>query len=89
MESAGTGTEMLFQALRDFRYDSIRIEIDESPGRPEVMRLELKGNSPNVFDGFPLELNVNIGGALRDVLETGLRTYSLPSGVADRLGSPP
>jgi len=83
---ANAGTEMLFEALRDFRYEQIRIEITETPEQPLVLRLKLKGASPNVYDGFPLELNVNVGGALRDVLERGLKTYQLPAGVADRLG---
>ncbi|MFN4089026.1 MAG: YdbH domain-containing protein [Alphaproteobacteria bacterium] len=87
LQAGGMGTEILFQALQDFHYDSIRIEIDESPGRTQVMQLALKGNSPKVFDGFPLELNVSVSGALRDVLERGLRTYQLPAGVADRLGA--
>ena len=80
---------MLFQALRDFRYEKVRIEIDETPAQPMMLRFHLTGSSPNVYDGFPLELNVNVGGALRDVLERGLKTYQLPAGVADRLGSTP
>lgn len=81
LEVANEATETLMRAVQNFEYSKVRAFIDESSAEEMTLRLELEGRSPDVYEGFPLQLNVNVSGPLRDVLNRGIRTYQLPAAL--------
>src|SRR5690606_1403721 len=66
LEVANEATETLMRAVQDFEYSKVRAFIDESSAEEVTLRLEREGRSPDVYEGFPLQLNVNVSGPLRD-----------------------
>lgn len=81
LEVANEATETLMRAVQNFEYSKVRAFIDESSAEEMTLRLELEGRSPDVYEGFPLQLNVNVSGPLRDILNRGIRTYQLPAAL--------
>lgn len=81
LEGANEATETLMRAVQNFEYSKVRAFIDESSAEEMTLRLELEGRSPDVYDGFPLQLNVNVSGPIRDLLNRGIRTYQLPAAL--------
>src|SRR5690606_25639737 len=75
LRSGGKGTELLFAALRDFRYQSLVMEMDGSTTGDLDAVLHISGANPDLYDGYPVELNVNVGGPLMRLLQQGLDTY--------------
>jgi hypothetical protein len=79
------GTEMLLQALADFRYDSLVLHLDGTAGGELVAKLGVRGANPDFYDGYPVALNLNVSGALDTILRQGLRTYRIPDAVRERM----
>ncbi len=85
LRDANPGSALLMQALEHFDYESIRIEIDERPVDGLTLSLSLRGSSPNVHDGYPMVVNINVSGALGEVLQQGIRSYQIPEEIQRRL----
>jgi hypothetical protein len=81
----GSGTDMLLQALTDFRYDSLALSIDGTAGGEMTLSFAIRGSNKDFYDGYPVALNLKVGGALDTILRRGLATYRIPSTVRDRM----
>jgi hypothetical protein len=81
----GSGTDTLLKALTDFRYDSLVLSIDGETGGEMTLSFAIRGSNPSFYDGYPVALNLNVGGALDTILQRGLATYRIPSAVQERM----
>lgn len=63
---------LAFQALRDFRYQSLQAKIDYSPVGEYRLGVRLEGNNPELLAGHPIAFNVNLGGQLPELLQQGI-----------------
>jgi hypothetical protein len=81
----GSSTDMLLQALTDFHYDSLSLSVDGEAGGEMTLSFAIRGSNPTFFDGYPVALNLNVGGALDTILRRGLATYRIPSTVRERM----
>ncbi len=68
-------TKLLFQALDDFHYKGLSVDL-EGPLNGELsLKVQLKGNNPKLYSGYPIELNVATGGPFVAMLRQGLYSY--------------
>jgi len=81
----GSSTDMLLKALTDFRYDSLVLTVNGQAGGEMTLSFAIRGSNENFYDGYPVALNLNVGGALDTILRRGLATYRIPSTVRERM----
>lgn len=81
----GSSTDMLLQALTDFRYEGISLSVDGQAGGEMTLSFAIRGSNPSFYDGHPVALNLNVGGALDTILRRGIATYRIPSAVRQRM----
>lgn len=72
----GAGVELLLQAVTDFRYEALTAIVSGYLDDEMTVALQLRGANPELYEGHPIELNVNLEapivplvGAGRDALE--------------------
>ncbi|QQP87624.1 YdbH domain-containing protein [Skermanella sp. TT6] len=81
----GSSTDMLLQALTDFRYESIELAVNGTAGGEMAIGFAIRGSNPDFYDGYPVALNLNVDGALDTILRRGITTYRIPEAVRDRI----
>lgn len=82
---AQAGTELLLQALADFRYDSLVLRLDGTAGGELTARIGIRGANPDFYGGYPVALNLDVSGALDTILRQGIRAYRIPDAVRERM----
>jgi hypothetical protein len=55
---AGESVELALQAMADFHYDSLTLELNESVNGEGIILCRLRGNNPAVLDGHPINFNI-------------------------------
>ncbi|MEM7443684.1 MAG: YdbH domain-containing protein [Pseudomonadota bacterium] len=71
------GLQILFDAVRNFHYDSVGVSISGDTSDDLVVGLEIAGNNPDLYGGYPIDLNVNVSGDLADILRQSVRVLSI------------
>jgi len=84
LASAESGV-LLLKALANFQYDSLALSIDGSAISEVTAGLALKGRNPDLYGGYPIEFNLNLGGKLTEILRRGLVGYRIPAEVQERM----
>ena len=79
-ENAG-GLALTMRALEDFRYDSLSITVSGSATKELKAALALKGSNPDVYDGYPIEFNLNLSGELANIIQDSLAGYRVPETI--------
>ncbi|MCH7943721.1 MAG: YdbH domain-containing protein, partial [Proteobacteria bacterium] len=85
LRQGGEGASLALNVLENFRYESLRIEIDRDAGGDAEIAVHLRGSNADVYDGFPIEFNLNISGPIDQMLRRGLEGYRVPDAVAEKL----
>ena len=57
---AGKQVELMLEALADFHYRTLALELEKHPTGEGTILLHLNGNNPAVLDGRPFVLNIRI-----------------------------
>lgn len=81
LASGGAGVDLMLQALSDFHYDSLRLTITGSAAGALEVGMHLAGNNPDLYDGYPVEFNLTLSGALAQVIEGTLSGYQVPDRI--------
>ncbi len=75
LEKANQATDLLVQALKDFRYDKVSIDLDERDSEELQILLHIAGESARplthggvTLDRFPIEININVEGPMRQIM---------------------
>ena len=76
------GVALLITAVENFQYEALRATLDGRTGEDLDVAIRLTGANPELYDGFPIALNVNLSGALDQILLSGLRSLT----IADEAG---
>lgn len=85
LAGGGESGELLIAALEDFRYESLVVELNgETDGNIDVL-IHLRGANPQVYEGYPFELNLTLGGELLSILRRGLAGYQAPDRIRKQL----
>ena len=83
-----TGDEnvsLLLQALENFRYEALRITLDGRTDAEMDIGLHVKGANPDLYDGYPIEFNLDLEGELANILRSALASYQIPERIRERM----
>ena len=64
-------TKLLTDALKNFHYTELRGGLSGSATGAVVLRLSLRGANPDLYEGYPFAINVNVEGSLADLFRHG------------------
>jgi hypothetical protein len=67
LQSGGAPVEMMLEALRDFRYEALSATVDKAAGDDVTVTLYLKGHNPEVLEGHPFAINIDLSSNLASV----------------------
>lgn len=80
-QDAGTvdeqGLQIFFDAVRNFHYERVAVTLDGDSIGDLALGLEIVGNNPDLYGGYPIDLNVNVSGDLADILRQSVRVLSI------------
>lgn len=65
---ADENSKMLFDALKDFRYEVLEVGLDGNLTGQMLLKLSVLGRNPDVMGGQPFQLNIGIDSALVPLL---------------------
>jgi Dicarboxylate transport len=85
LQAGGENVNLLLQALENFRYEELRLTIDGRTDGEMDVGLHIAGANPDLYDGYPIEFNLNLEGELADVLRAGLAGYQIPERIRQRM----
>jgi Dicarboxylate transport len=84
-QAGGENVNLLLQALENFRYETLRLTVDGRTDAEMDVGLHISGANPELYDGYPIEFNLNVEGALANVLRSGLAGYRIPDRIRERM----
>ncbi|MBX3504556.1 MAG: YdbH domain-containing protein [Parvibaculum sp.] len=64
-------TKLLTDALRNFHYTELSGGLSGNANGAVVLRLSLRGSNPDLYEGYPFAINVNVEGSLADLFRHG------------------
>ena len=64
-------TKLLTDALKNFHYTELRGELSGNATGEVMLRLSLRGANPDLYEGYPFAINVNVEGSLADLFRHG------------------
>lgn len=85
LSEANEGTKLFLDIVKDFQYDNILVALDEDEFGEVAFRFKIEGRNNAVYNGVPIVLNVAMDGPLRKILGQGLKTYTLPENLLQRI----
>jgi hypothetical protein len=85
LAAGGQNVNLLLQALENFRYKELRLTIDGRTDGEMDVKLHIAGANPDLYDGYPIEFNLNLEGALANVLRQGLAGYQIPERIREQM----
>lgn len=85
LQGQGETVSLALSALTNFQYQALRLTVDRQAGGEMLVGMHVTGNNPDFYDGYPVEFNLNVSGALDQVLRQGLAGYRIPETIQERL----
>ncbi|MEM7446136.1 MAG: YdbH domain-containing protein, partial [Pseudomonadota bacterium] len=85
LRAGGESVGIMLQALENFHYDALEITLDGDTDGATAIGLHLKGANPDLYDGHPVEFNLNLEGNLANLLRTNLDSYQIPDRIRERI----
>jgi hypothetical protein len=76
-EVGDASLQILFDAIRNFHYDEVAVTLNGGSTGDLAIGLAIAGNNPDLFDGYPIDLNVNVSGDLADILRQSVRVLTI------------
>ena len=85
LQGQGETVSLALSALTNFQYQALRLTVDRQAGGEMLVGMHVTGNNPDFYDGYPVEFNLNVSGALDRVLRQGLAGYRIPETIEEQL----
>jgi hypothetical protein len=73
---AGGSMTMVLQALADYHYDTLVIDLAGSPADDGTIALRLQGHNPALLDGRPINLNIKLESNFDRLVDLALRSMA-------------
>ena len=77
LAGGGEQVALVLQALENFHYDSLTIGLKKPRQGDASAKLSIRGNNPDVLDGYPFAINIDLSGDFESLLKTALEAYRL------------
>ncbi len=84
MKSGGEYVDLLMQALKNFRYETLSLTGNLDRDGEALLRLEILGNNPEVLDGQKFQLNVNLTGNMQPIIDALRQGHQVTSDFFSR-----
>ncbi len=85
LQSAGESVAMALQALADFHYEKLILDLTRNLTGDVSLGLHITGRNPSFYNGYPVEFNLSIEGRLDQALKEGLAGYQVPDMIQQQL----
>lgn len=85
LASGGEAVMLMMDALENFHYDELRIEVHKPKEGESRLNIKLRGKNPNVLDGHPFDLNINLSGNLEPILQAVAEGRQLSQNALDEM----
>lgn len=85
LQAGGEGVDLLLQALENFHYEALKITLDGRTDAAMDIGLHLAGANPDLYDGHPVEFNLDLEGELANILRRGVASYQIPERIRERM----
>jgi hypothetical protein len=81
---AVSGVQLVVDALKNFQYRTLEVEVGGELTGEMLLRVKLEGSNPAVYDGYPIQLNLNLEGPLADVVQGSTTGFRVQDAVEKR-----
>ena len=81
----GGGVDLFLQAVENLHYETLRLTLNGRTGDDLAVGIAIEGANPDLYDGYPVALNVTVTGALDEILRDSLRAANYGILAGDRL----
>jgi hypothetical protein len=81
----GESVAFMLRALGDFRYETLTATVRGYLDEDLTIALQLQGANPELYEGHPIELNVNLEAPFLPLALAGRKVMALPAMVRDAL----
>ena len=77
--------ELVLDALANFEFTELGIEVNRQAGGSTELGLHIAGANPDLYDGYPIEFNVNLSGDLDKIVRESLAGWRIPEEIRKKL----
>lgn len=85
LASGGESVNLMLDALENFHYDNLRLGIHKPAEGESRLSIKLEGRNPDVLDGYPFDLNINLSGDLGPILRAVSEGRQLSQNVLNEM----
>ncbi|MGB0495901.1 MAG: intermembrane phospholipid transport protein YdbH family protein, partial [Kangiellaceae bacterium] len=71
-------------ALQDFHYDKLEGTINYNKEGAYEIKLHLLGSNPSLYDGYPIDFDLNLNGELSDVFQSVFLTGDFEKSIIEK-----
>ena len=79
LSGGGEQVALLLEALEDFRYEVLELSIDKTAQQDLTAKLSILGANPEVLDGHPFQVNINLASNIENVMSALIEGYMVSS----------
>jgi len=72
-------------ALKAFEFESLKLTIDGTLGKDQKIGLSAKGKNPEFYNGYPVNINLNVEGPLENILKYSPGGRQIPDNIQKQL----
>lgn len=72
-------------ALKAFEFESLKLTLDGTLGKGQKVGLSAKGKNPEFYDGYPVNINLNVEGPLENILRYSPGSSQIPDHIQKQL----
>ena len=83
--SAAPTDNIGLSALENFHFTELDGTIDYNPDGSYRLKVHLAGSNPDLYNGYPIALNLNIGGMLPEAFEVLFLSGDFDKAILDRI----
>ena len=76
-DAGGEQVALLLQALENFQYESLSLGLEKQADGSAKATLSILGKNPDVLDGHPFAVNIDLSGNFDSLFETAMDAYRL------------
>ena len=85
LQAGGESVGLMLRALENFRYDELNITLDGRTDGETNIGLHVSGANPDLYEGHPIEFNLDLEGDLANLVQTNLSNYRIPDRIREQL----
>ena len=84
---ADQNSKMVFDALKDFRYEVLKVGLNGDLAGRMTLSLSVRGSNPEVMGGTPFQLNIGIDSALVQLLQSAANSTNVKAVITQAVGA--